>query len=226
MTDYRHIIFDIDGTLLDTESAILLSLKDTIFEMLHKDIPQEELKFAFGIPGETALRALGIKNTLSANRKWNECLSKYKQSIKLFDGIPELVRELKSEGYILGIVTSKDRHEFVTDFVPFGMADYFGRIICVEDAPRPKPNPDPLTTYLTLSGINAGQALYVGDTVYDSRCAKDAGVDFGLALWGGVPSQEISADYLFRTPADIQKCLTKRSVDGKQAVDYPNNLPG
>lgn len=218
MRDYRHIIFDIDGTLLDTENAILQSLKDTIVEILHKDVPMKELKFALGIPGEDALRVLGIKDTLSANRKWNEHLLKYKRSIKLFEGIPELLRELKSEGYVLGIVTSKDRHEFATDFVPFGIADYFDRVICVEDAPRPKPNPAPLTTYLTLSGIDAKQALYVGDTVYDSRCAQDAGVDFGLALWGGIPSQEIPADYLFQSPTDVRKCLPSRFMDGKRAV--------
>ena len=82
MNKYRHIIFDIDGTLLDTESAILQSLKDTVAEILQKDIPVEELKFALGIPGEVTLHRLGISDARTANRKWNEYLLRYKSSIR------------------------------------------------------------------------------------------------------------------------------------------------
>lgn len=211
---YRHIIFDIDGTLLDTESAILQSLQDTVAEMLQKDIPKAELKFALGIPGEVTLHRLGISDTRTANRKWNEYLLKYKSSIRLFEGIPALLTSLKADGYSLGIVTSKNRNEYNEDFASvFDAAHYFDRVICVEDAPSPKPDSAPLTTYLSLSGISEKEAIYVGDTAYDSLCASGANVDFGIALWGksttsGNNAQnQIDADYVFHTPSDLLDVL-------------------
>ena len=99
MSKYKHILFDIDGTLIDTEEAILRSLQDTVRELLHKDIGRPELKFALGIPGSVTLRKLGITDTERANSRWNEHLLKYKSHIRLYDGIPELLDRLKTNGY-------------------------------------------------------------------------------------------------------------------------------
>ena len=215
MKKYKHILFDIDGTLIDTEEAILRSLQDTVREMLHKDIETQELKFALGIPGSAALRKLGITDTERANDRWNEHLLKYKSRIRLFDGIPELLNSLKTNGCKLGIVTSKTRNEYAADFAApfFALSDYFGTVICVEDAARPKPYPDPLLTYLNTAHIHAGDAVYIGDTVYDSQCAKNAGLDFGLAAWGNAGAQEIPANYLFKTPADVLLSLSERTTE-------------
>ena len=170
MRKYKHIIFDIDGTLIDTEEAILQSLQDTVHEILHKDIEKSELRFALGIPGSMTLRTLGITDTEHANSRWNEHLLKYKSRIRLFDGIPQLLGNLKMNGYQLGIVTSKTRNEYTTDFaVPFALSDYFCTVICVEDTLRPKPFPEPLLSYLNASHINAENAIYIGDTIYDSQ---------------------------------------------------------
>ena len=107
-------------------------------------------------------------------------------------------------GYKLGIVTSKTRNEYTADFAaPFALSGYFSTVICVEDAPRPKPFPEPLLAYLNVSDINAGDAVYIGDTVYDSQCAKNAGLDFGLAAWGNAAAQGIPADYIFKSPVDV-----------------------
>lgn len=173
-------------------------------ELLHEDMPESELKFALGIPGEVTLRRLGINDTLTANCKWNAHLLKYKSQIRLFTGIQDLLTSLKAERYSLGIVTSKTRNEFMADFAESsGLSDYFDVVVCAEDSARPKPAPDPLLAYLAMSGIDACDALYIGDTIYDSQCAQSAEVDFGLVLWSNADSRAIPAKYSFKKPSDI-----------------------
>lgn len=207
---YKHIIFDIDGTLLDTEFAGLHSLQDTARVYLNRHIPIEELTFALGIPGEVTLANLGIEDTEGANQYWNDRLLKYQQHVGLFDGISNMLDVLHRNGYGLGIVTSKTREEYETDFVPHGISHYFDIVICVEDSAKPKPNPEPLLAYLERAHISTKEAVYIGDTGYDSRCAHSAGVDFGLALWGCHNPNQIKSEYQFETPDIIALEYGKR----------------
>ncbi|MCB2355538.1 HAD hydrolase-like protein [Clostridium estertheticum] len=71
---YNYIIFDIDGTILDAEFAVLSSLQKLVLEELNKKFSFEELRFALGIPGEVALNKLRITNLFQSNEKWNSYL--------------------------------------------------------------------------------------------------------------------------------------------------------
>ncbi|WP_321330951.1 HAD family hydrolase [uncultured Bacteroides sp.] len=200
---YKHIVFDIDGTLIDTEKAILNSLQDTIIELQNRKIDLVELRFALGIPGETTLQQLGINDIQQGNKTWNNHLKKHIHSIKVFDGIEPLIKNLKEKQYTLGIITSKNRNEYKNDFEPFALEKYFKKVICVEDSEQPKPSPEPMMKYIEVTKAKKAEVLYIGDSIYDMQCALNAGVDFGLALWGRQSAGQIQATYYFDTPQDI-----------------------
>lgn len=204
---YNYIIFDIDGTILDTETAVLSSLQKLLFEELNRNFSFEDLRFALGIPGEVTLNKLGITNLLESNEKWNRYFKEYFHSVKVFDYIKDTLIKLKEMGVLTGIVTSKTKEEFINDFVPFGLTNYFELIVCADDTEKHKPNPDPILKFIELSGSDKSKTIYVGDTKYDMECAVSAGIDFALALWGAKSSTGINANYILKNPKQILELI-------------------
>lgn len=89
---------------------------------------------------------------------------KYKDSIRVFNQIPHLLKRLKSSGCQLGIVTSKTRAEFAADFSVFGIDGYFEYIVCADDTQRHKPHPEPLLKYMALAAARE-KKHYTSETV-------------------------------------------------------------
>ena len=199
---YRHIVFDIDGTLIDTEYAVLRSLQETVRVLSGREIPYSELTFALGITGADALKKLDIKNISYAAELWNKNMRKYADTVKVFDGITELLKNLLRLDCEMGIVTSKTREEFKQDFSHFNISHYFKTIVCADDTQRHKPSAAPLLKYLEISKADCRQTLYIGDSKYDSMCAENAGIDFALAVWGSRQTS-IKADYFLKNPMDL-----------------------
>lgn len=204
---YSYIIFDVDGTLLDTEFAVLSSLQKLVSEELNKSYSFEELRFALGIPGEVALNKLGITKILKSTEKWNIYLKEYFHHVKIFDDIKETLVKLNEMGVSTGIVTSKTKEEFVDDFVPFGLSNYFKLVVSASDTKKHKPNPEPLLKFIELSGVDKSNTIYIGDTKYDRDCAIGAGIDFALALWGAKSSIGIDANYILKNPKQILELI-------------------
>ena len=93
---YHTIIFDIDGTLLDSEYANLHALQDTLLERTGRQMPIESLAFALGIPGEDALRQLGVEQIPAFLDRWNERVLCYADRTVLFDGVRQTLDALQA----------------------------------------------------------------------------------------------------------------------------------
>lgn len=206
---YNTFIFDVDGTLIDTEAAVLGSLQKMLKVEFDKDVEMKDLAFVLGIPGAVSLRQLGIVDIDKANDRWNYFMKDFYHNIRVFNGIRELLDSLKREHVIQGIVTSKTTQELQDDFAPFGLMSYLTHVVCADDTQKHKPNPEPILKFLDISGADSRTSIYIGDTIYDYECARDAGLDFGLALWGCKDHERIPAKYKFEKPQDVSKLLQK-----------------
>lgn len=197
------VIFDIDGTLIDTEKAVLKGLQNLLKTDYGKSYSLEQLEFVFGLPGSDSLPQLGVDNVEEAYGRWNHFFMQYFDLVTVFDGIKETLQALKAAEIATGIVTSKTKAEFVNDFLPFGLDHFFDVIVCADDTEKHKPHPDPMLQFLKMSGSLPEQSVYVGDTLYDCQCAQTAGVRFCLAGWGSRHPELITPDFVLHTPDDM-----------------------
>ena len=207
MRQFDHVVFDVDGTLADTEESVLSSLAQIVQEETGKTLPQNELEFALGIPGKNALEKLGINSQATLDR-WCHVAASFKSTISVFPGLLEVIAKLADSGCNLGIVSSRARDEYAEEIAPLGFDTYFEHIILVEDTTEHKPAPAPMLEYLRRTGANPNSVIYIGDTVYDEQCATSAGVNYARAAWGS--HQDIpNATYNLKTPNDLLTLTTK-----------------
>lgn len=196
---YRYVAFDLDGTLIDSEEAVLRSLQDTLLTVTGKKYPLPELTFSLGIPGEDCLKRLSLPDPVAALALWEKNLCRYQELVRLFPAVPELLDALTELGVSLGAVTSKTREELDYDFIPLGLGAYLPTVVTATDTALHKPAPEPLLKFMELAGAAREETLYVGDSPYDSECARRAGVDFALAAWG-CRGREVPAEHIPATP--------------------------
>ncbi|EKU43699.1 pyrophosphatase ppaX [Lysinibacillus fusiformis ZB2] len=200
----RAIIFDVDGTILDTEQAILQSLQRTLRKETQKDYPFEALRFALGIPGKDALQRLNVDDIEAVHQKWSAAVLDFSHEVAVFESLEDVIQHLATKPLQLGIVTSKTAQEVEDEFEPFGLSEYFQHIVSASDTVKHKPHPEPLLKCLDALQVAPEEAIYIGDSIYDFQCAKQAGAKFALAHWGAKSTIGFEeADYVFYEPKDI-----------------------
>lgn len=205
MGKHKCIIFDLDGTVLDTERMNFVPLQRLIKEELGLDIRYEELLKFKPYTGRKTLEELGFKDIEKSYSKWVKYVNEFEEGAILYEGFKEVFKRLNDNNIICGIVSSKTKLQYEIDFVSKGLDKYIQCKVLAEDTERHKPYPDPLLKFTEILNINPKDCMYIGDTIFDFKATKAAGMDFGLALWGADSLEGIHADFNFRDPIDILK---------------------
>jgi pyrophosphatase PpaX len=188
---FGTVLFDLDGTLIDSGEMILASMRHATRTVLGREVPDSELVARVG---STHLREQMLRfdadradELVRAYRAHNEPLH---AELRACPGMLEVVEQLHRQGRRLGVVTAK-RHETVRlafDVCP--VERFIATIVAADDTQRHKPYPDPVLCALERLGSEPGDAAYVGDAPFDVESAKAAGV-FAVAVgWGGIHPRE------------------------------------
>jgi pyrophosphatase PpaX len=185
------VLFDLDGTVVDSGDIILASMRHAAKEVLGVEPPDEQLMAAVGGPGlEAQMHALApdlVDELVTVYRAHNEPLH---DELVCCDGMEDVLVRLKDEGRRLGIVTAKRRQTVELAFAKVPIAHLFETVVGGDETERHKPDPEPLLLALERLGARPDEAAYVGDAPFDVQAAKAAGV-FGIGVtWGGIHSRE------------------------------------
>lgn len=206
---YKNIVFDVDGTLINTEESIIRALQDVLLSEKGTLYTPEDLEFVLGVPGVYSIEKFNLENPDLALADWEVKMKSYAHYNSIYDGIFKLISALKDLDVNLGIVTSRRDSECDHDLHFNMLKEEFDFIVTADRTVKHKPEADPLLYYLENTNALAGDTLYIGDTPYDSSCAKGANVDFMLAGWGAKNAESIQCKDILSHPYDILKYVTR-----------------
>jgi len=189
MKKYSLLVFDWDGTLLDSQAQIVNCMQSAISELDLEPRSNDQIVNVIGLGLEKAVAQLYpaiemalVTKTAQTYREYY--LFKDKTPSPLFEGTTEALNTLRETGYDLAIATNKSRRGLDKGLSETGLKDYFPITRSADDA-HPKPHPQMLEEILTDHNIEASKALMIGDSEYDLQLAKNTKVD-GLAVSYGV----------------------------------------
>lgn len=143
---FSTILFDIDGTIIDTESVIIASLQEALSQVTGRQYAHNDLRFTLGIPSQEALAQLNLPadQTAAVKALWPKLLATKQRQVTVFATMRRTLAHLQHRGVKLGIITSKSNSELENEFTWFGLNEYFDVIITADAGVAPKPAPDPI----------------------------------------------------------------------------------
>jgi pyrophosphatase PpaX len=184
---FETVLFDLDGTVVDSGAIILASMRHATREVLGRDYSDEELLQAVGGPGlEAQMSALApdhVDRLVDVYRAHNEPLH---DDLEACAGMEDVLVRLHDEGRRLGVVTAKRRSTVELAFARVPLGHLFEAIVGGDETERHKPDPEPLRLGAARLGADPAEAAYVGDSPFDVRAAKAARMYAVAVTWGRI----------------------------------------
>src|SRR5213079_3406361 len=184
---FPTVLFDLDGTVVDSGAIILASMRHATREVLGRDYSDEELLQAVGGPGlEAQMSALApehVERLVDVYRAHNIPLH---DGLEACVGMEDVLVRLHEEGRRLGVVTAKRRDTAELAFATGPLGHLFDAIVGGDETERHKPDPEPLLLGAERLGADPAETAYVGDSPFDVRAAKTAGMFAVAVTWGRI----------------------------------------
>lgn len=192
---YKAVIFDLDGTIVDSVELIVISFQHAIREVLGREVSREESIVGVGRPLREQMVSFSPEHAdelVAVYREFNH--REHDRMLKLYEGILDLLDGLAGAGIRLGLVTSKSRYTTQMAFDLTGIGSYFDATVCADESGGNKPSPEPIWACLHQLSVSAEDAVYVGDSPSDIQAARAARVKAIGVTWGVFDTATLEAE--------------------------------
>jgi pyrophosphatase PpaX len=194
VSSFPVVLFDLDGTVVDSGAIILASMRHATRQVLGQEFSDRELMQAVGGPGLEAQMAAFAPDRV------DELVTVYRaHNIPLHDelepceGMEDVIVRLHADGVRLGVVTAKLRATAELAFGRLEVGHLFEVLVGGDETERHKPSPDPLLLAARRMGVDPIDCAYVGDSPFDIRAAKAAHMYAVAVTWGRIHERETLA---------------------------------
>lgn len=192
------VLFDLDGTVLDTYAPILESMRYATKTVLGEPLPDAELIAKVGQPLVVQMQTFAADHGYAPEvadeltRVYREFSERdLDEKSKPFPGVPEAIAALKNAGFTVGVVTSKRVALATKSLKAHGLFDVFACVNGAEDSAAHKPDPEPLLAAAKKLGVSPDRCVYVGDSPYDLQAAHAADMPCVGVAWGKFFGREV-----------------------------------
>lgn len=211
----RNILFDFDGTLVDTNDLIITALNESSRHFLGRDLTQEDLNSILGKYLDDQMKYLSPEYYKEMVLFYKTYYKEHQFAmIKEFPGIRQMLSDLKELGCKIAIVSAKGRGGIEQGLSHFGLADFIDVIISAYDIQNNKPHPEPALKAMKALGAAACETILVGDSPYDILCGKNAEIKTALVDWTIFPKDDLlnlKPDYVLMSASDLVN-IVKSSI--------------
>jgi len=221
------IIFDLDGTVVDTLAPTLRCFQEALAPALGRVPTFEEIRDRFG-PSEPEIFAawVGEGEAPATVSRLYACYERVYHEMGPFPGVRELLMDLRAAGWKTALFTGRGRHSTDVLLHAMELARLFDAIVTGEEAPRPKPAPDGVRMILERLSVPASRAVLVGDSPLDVAAARAAGVRPIVSLWDGhhpEAGQDEAGDLLLVRSVEELRGVLLGEGSGGEASDQKDN---
>lgn len=213
MPRYQAVLFDLDGTLLDSVRLILDSYHHTLANHGLPARTDAHWLAGLGTPLRVQFREWGddpaqIEAMVLTYREYN--LTHHDQQVSPYPGVVEMVRAVRTRGHRTALVTSKNREGASRGLRVIGLDDTMEVIVGADDVVNPKPHPEPVHRALEALGVAPAEAVFVGDSLHDMHSGRAAGTATAAVLWGPFDRAHLepsTPDHWLAEPGDLLRLL-------------------